>query len=69
LYSDELELFGIGRVCDVRDASRIEFNELLQRWEVIDVSTNQVVHLDTNRERAIDWEIAHFAPGGEYYHG
>jgi hypothetical protein len=69
IYSDIVDLFSIGRVVNVRDASRIEFNEENQIWEVIDASDGQVVHCDKNRARAIEWEIVHFGPGGPLYKG
>jgi hypothetical protein len=69
LWTDELDFYEIGRVVNVHDASRVEFNEENQIWEVIDASDGQVVHCDKNRARAIEWEIVNFGPGGPLYKG
>ncbi len=67
LYTDEINLYDLGTVCDVRRASNVEFNEKEQVWEVIDASSGNIVYKDKNREKAIDWEIIAFSPGGTYY--
>lgn len=69
LWSDQLDLYALGRITNVRNASTVEFNEQDQIWEVIDASDGQVVHRDRNREKAIEWEIANFGPGGPLYRG
>lgn len=66
LYSDEINLFSIGRVVNIRKASNIEFNESKQCWQVISLD-GKVLHENRNREKAIDFEIEVFSPGGKYY--
>ncbi|GMU20568.1 MAG: hypothetical protein AMXMBFR13_06650 [Phycisphaerae bacterium] len=69
LWTDELDLYEIGRITNVRNASTVEFNEERQEWEVISAADGQVVHRDRNRERAIEWEIENFGSGGPLYRG
>ena len=66
LYTDEIDLFSIGRVTDVRKASNVEFNETEQVWEVLSLE-GEVLHKNSNRQAAIDWEIEAFSPGGKHY--
>jgi len=66
LYTDEIDLFGVGQVSDVRKASNVEFNESEQVWEVLSLE-GEVLHKNSNRQAAIDWEIVNFSPGGRYY--
>jgi len=68
LYTDQVDLFAIGRVQNVRKASNVEFCEELQKWQVTTLD-GKVLYEDTNREKAIDWEIEHFGVGGVYYDG
>lgn len=68
LYTDEIDLFSIGRVTNVRKASNVEFNEAEQVWEVLSLE-GEVLHKNPNRELAIEWEITAFSSGGKYYHG
>ena len=69
LYTDEIDLYAIGEVTNVRRASHLEFNEENQEWEVIQASTGKVVHRNKNRELAIFWEIENLGVGGKYYDG
>ena len=66
LYTDELDLYALGQVHNVRRASHLEFDEKNQEWEVVQASTGKVVHRDKNRQRAIDWEIKELGVGGKY---
>lgn len=66
LYTDEIDLFAIGRVTNVRKASNVEFNEKAQQWEVLSLA-GEVLHSDSNREATIEWEIKVFSPGGVCY--
>jgi len=66
LYTDEINLFSLGKVTGVRKASNVEFCEDRQVWQVTTLD-GQVVHECKNREDAIEWEIAEFSPGGKYY--
>lgn len=68
LYTDEIDLFAIGTLCDMRKASNVDFNEEKQTWEVVSLD-RQVLHSNTNREKAIEWEIWAFSPTGQHYHG
>ena len=66
LYTDEINLFAIGRVVNVRKASNVEFNEYKQCWQVISLN-GEILHENPNRETAIEWEIRAFSPGGKHY--
>ncbi len=66
LYTDEIDLFAIGRVVGVRKASNVEFNEAEQMWEVLSLD-GEVLHQNPSREAAIDFEIEVFSVGGLYY--
>lgn len=66
LYSDEISLFSVGRIVNVRKASNVEFNEEEQVWEVLSLN-GDVLHKDKNRQAAIDWEITSFSPGGKHH--
>lgn len=66
LYTDEIDLFAIGQVTNVRKASNVEFNENIQQWEVSDLN-GKILHTNPNREAAIEFEIEEFSPGGQYY--
>lgn len=68
LYTDEIDLFSIGRVTNVHKASNVEFNETEQMWEVSSLD-GEVLYKDQNREAAIEWEIKNFSVGGPYHHG
>lgn len=67
LYSDQINLYEIGRVTSVKRASFIEFNETKQYWEVIDAKTKEIVYQNKIREKCIEWEIINFGCGGKYY--
>ena len=66
LYTDNINLFDIGRVTNIRKASNVEFNEEEQTWEVLSLD-GKVLYRNKNREEAIDFEIEVFSPGGMYY--
>lgn len=66
LYTDKINLFSIGKVINMRKASEIEFDELSQLWKVLSLG-GEVLHTNPNREKAIEFEIKAFSPGGKYY--
>lgn len=66
LYTDEINLFGVGRITNVRKASNVEFNETEQVWEVLSLD-GKVLYQNSNRQMAVDWEIEAFSPGGKHY--
>lgn len=66
LYTDDIDLFAIGRVTNIRKASNVEFNEKEQTWEVLSLD-GKILHTNPNREKAIEWEIEAFSPGGSHY--
>ena len=66
LYTDEVDLFAIGKVTNIRKASNVDFNESDQMWEVLSLE-GEVLYQNQNRERAIEWEIEAFSPGGTHY--
>ena len=68
LYTDQVDLFSVGRISNVRKASNVEFCEELQKWQVTSLD-GKVLYRDTNRENAIEWEIENFSPTGPYYGG
>ena len=68
LYTDQIDLFAVGRVINVRKASNVEFDEESQLWQVLSLD-GEVLHTNPNREAAIDWEIVSFSIGGPHYHG
>ena len=63
LYTEEIDLFSIGKVTNVRKASNVEFNEPKQMWEVSSLD-GEVLHTNRDRGAAIEWEIEAFSPGG-----
>lgn len=66
LYTDKIDLFAIGRLVDIRKASNVEFNENAQTWEVLSLC-GKVLYRNPNREKAIEFEIREFSPGGKHY--
>lgn len=66
LYSDQVDLFAVGKITDVRKASNVEFSEERQMWQVLSLD-GEVLHTNPNREAAIEFEIEEFSPGGMYY--
>ncbi|MCP4590497.1 MAG: hypothetical protein GY842_07125 [bacterium] len=65
LYTDEIDLYELGVIGDVRRASQVEFDGAQQEWMVL-TPDGEVVHRDRNRVRAIGWEIRNFGPGGPH---
>jgi len=65
LYTDEIDLYELGVIGEVRRASNVEFDGARQEWMVI-TPDGDVVHKDRNRERAIEWEVRNFGPGGPH---
>jgi hypothetical protein len=66
LYTDDVNLFDIGRVTNVHKASNVEFNESKQCWQVLSLD-GEVLYENTSREKAVEWEIEVFSPGGKHY--
>lgn len=66
LYSDQIDLYELGLVQDVRRASNVKFNQAYQMWEV-KLLDGTVIHRNKNREAAIEKEIELVQPGGKYY--
>jgi len=65
LYTDEIDLYELGVIGGVRRASHVEFDQARQEW-MVRTPDGEVVHRDRNRERAIEWEIWNFGPGGPH---
>lgn len=61
IYTDEIDLYDIGTITNVRRASHVNFDNVKQKWIVIDAQTNDILHENKSRESAINWEIAHFS--------
>lgn len=68
LYTDEINLFSIGKITNVRKASNVEFCEENQTWQVLSLD-GKVLYENRSREEAIEWEIAALSPGGTHYVG
>lgn len=68
LYTDEIDLFSVGLVTNVRKASNVEFCESKQCWQVTSLD-GEVLYEHSNRQAAIDWETENFSPNGPYYNG
>ncbi len=67
LYNEEIDLYGIGLISNVKRASNIVFDETTQEWIVVRASDGKEVLRNKNRANAIDSEIAAFGPGGTCY--
>jgi len=65
LYTDEIDLYELGVIGEVRRASQVEFDGAAQEWMVL-TPGGEVVHRNKSRERAIEWEIRNFGPGGPH---
>lgn len=68
LYTDDIDLFAVGLVTNIRKASNVEFCEPKQCWQVISLD-GEVLYEHSNREVAIEWEIEKFGVGGIHYNG
>ncbi|KKL60890.1 hypothetical protein LCGC14_2200800 [marine sediment metagenome] len=67
IYSDEIDLYELGEVHNVRRASHVKFDEANQEWMVIQASTGNIIHRNKSRAQAIAWEIKELGVGGQYY--
>ena len=65
LYTDEIDLYELGIIREVRRASHVEFDETRQEWMVL-TPDGEVVHRNKSREQAIESEIGNFSPGGPH---
>ncbi len=59
LYTDLIDLSLLGRL-EVRRASSIEFNELIQEWETRDAVTRVLIGHSPSREESLRFEHDHF---------
>lgn len=66
LYTDDVDLFALGRVINVHKASNVEFDESSQSWHVLSLE-GEVLYTNSSREVAIQKEIELFSPGGRHY--
>jgi hypothetical protein len=66
LWSDEIDLYELGRVENVQRASNVIFNEARQVWQV-KLLDGTIIHENRSREAAIRREIELLSPGGKYY--
>lgn len=57
LYSEAIDLHALGRL-KVRRATRIEFDEKSQQWQVLSPDGSQVLHQDPRRGACLAWEHA-----------
>jgi len=67
IYTDEIDLYALGEVHNVKRASSIEFDEASQEWVVIQASTDNIIHRNKSRTQAIAWEIEELGVSGQYY--
>ena len=58
LYSECIDLHALGRL-RIRRASRVEFNNLRQCWEVHGLD-GRVLFSSASRETCLDWERKHY---------
>lgn len=61
LYTDDLDLRALGTL-KVRRASRVEFNSITQRWEVLPPSGRRVLYEHRSRAKCLAWERRHLKP-------
>lgn len=66
LWTDDIDLFDVGLITNVHKASDVDFNQEEQIWEVLSLD-RKVLHKNKNRDKAIEFEIKEFSPGGKYY--
>jgi len=66
IYSDEIDLYSIGKVYNVRRASFVNFDEDSQIWNVT-LPNGKILFSHKNREVAINEEIRLLQPGGDLY--
>lgn len=62
IYTDDIDLFTIGPIINIKKVSDVEFNIETQMWEVL--VDEKVIYKNTNRQKAIEWEIETFSPKG-----
>lgn len=67
LYTDEIDLYEIGKVKNVARASNVVFNEKTQQWDVVTCKTQKTIFSHPNRSIAIQQEIILMQPGGEFH--
>ncbi len=61
LYSEIVDLQALGRL-KVRRATRIEFDALTQRWQVLPAHGRRVLFSSPSRTRCLAWERANVIP-------
>lgn len=66
LWTDEINLYELGQVHNVRRASHVSFNDKKQLWEV-QLLDGTIIHENRSREAAIETEVTLLSPGGEYH--
>jgi hypothetical protein len=66
LWSDELDLYELGIVHDVRRASNVVFDHERQEWKII-LPNGKIIGRDKNRSKAIEQEIRLLSPGGLHH--
>jgi hypothetical protein len=59
LWTDALPLAELGTMT-MKRASRIEFNEEIQMWEVFIEGSRSAVYANQSRRACLDWEIEYF---------
>ena len=61
LYGELIDLQSIGPL-EMRRASRVEFNDRTQQWEVLPPAGGPPLFTHSSRARCLDWEHAHLHP-------
>jgi len=56
IYSDDIDLSGIGEIESVKRWSTIEFNQGLKEWEVRRVGSDEVLFTHRSRKRCLSFE-------------
>jgi hypothetical protein len=66
LYTDDVNLYAIGALTEVRRASNVVFDFANQEW-LVEISPGFVIARDKSRDRAIQLERELLGPGGKYW--
>ena len=60
LYTEAIDLRSLGQL-EVKRLTDVRFHDESQQWEVMLVSTGEIVHRDPSRETCLKWERETFS--------
>jgi len=66
LYTDDINLYELGKIHHVQRVSDILFCDTSQKWQVICIKTKKILYENKNRQECIDWEIKNLGHGGRF---